>query len=206
MNYVRNVLLAIIGVASVFAAFVLSSPTASSHPNNFPYAIKVVLEHEGGLTNDKHDPGGLTNYGISLRFLKDEHIDINGDGKIDANDIIHLTQTKADDIYFKDFWKKYHYDEIIDKNIATKVFDGAVNMGASRENKLLKKAINLIIYEPIAVDGTLDEETIGIINNIETAVLHDALRKTESDFYKSIVDKNHALIGFEKGWLLRAAW
>ena len=53
----------------------------------FEEAIKVILKHEGGYSNDKDDPGGATDYGISLRFLQDHDIDLNGDGKVNEMDI-----------------------------------------------------------------------------------------------------------------------
>ena len=36
----------------------------------FDKCLKIVLIHEGGYSDDPDDPGGTTNYGISLRFLK----------------------------------------------------------------------------------------------------------------------------------------
>ncbi|MBX9704870.1 MAG: hypothetical protein K5Q00_01335, partial [Gammaproteobacteria bacterium] len=36
----------------------------------YDYAASVVLLHEGKYTDHPADPGGATNYGISLRFLK----------------------------------------------------------------------------------------------------------------------------------------
>ena len=36
----------------------------------FIKAIQYVLEHEGLLNDVKNDKGGITNYGISLSFLK----------------------------------------------------------------------------------------------------------------------------------------
>lgn len=40
----------------------------------FDDAVEIVLKHEGGYVNDKKDPGGETNMGISKRAYP--HIDI----------------------------------------------------------------------------------------------------------------------------------
>ena len=38
--------------------------------SDFNDAIPTVLRHEGGFENDVNDPGGATNFGVSLRWLK----------------------------------------------------------------------------------------------------------------------------------------
>jgi lysozyme family protein len=61
--------------------------------SDFNQAVKVILQHEGGYVDNPNDPGGATNYGISLRFLADhpESGDFNGDGEVDAEDIANMT-------------------------------------------------------------------------------------------------------------------
>lgn len=41
--------------------------------------VKVILKHEGGYVDHPNDPGGATKYGISLRFLQKNGIDLNLD-------------------------------------------------------------------------------------------------------------------------------
>ena len=41
---------------------------------NFDQAVHVILEHEGGYSNDKDDPGGETRYGISKLAYPDVNI------------------------------------------------------------------------------------------------------------------------------------
>ena len=75
----------------------------------FQACVKSILEHEGGLSLDKRDPGGVTQWGISLRYLKSIGYDINGDGKIDKEDIIGLPVKGAVGIYRKYWWDKLRY-------------------------------------------------------------------------------------------------
>lgn len=204
-NY-RNVILSFVGVALLSTVFILSSPavnSTSASDKRFNVAMRTVLRHEGGLTNSKNDKGGITNYGISLRFLKAEHIDPNADGLIDSDDIIHLTKKEADKIYYKEFFTRNHYDKILSQTITTKVLDFAINAGASQANKLIKRSINRISSEPVKVDGIMDEATIDIINFIEPSVLYSTLIAEEEDFYKTIVKRSPSLKVFEKGWLAR---
>ncbi len=206
----RKIMLCLFGIAAIASVFILSSkvdamttvrPLPSS---NFDYAMQTVLKHEGRLSNDKNDPGGLTAYGISLRFLKFEKIDVDGDGDSDADDIKALTLTKADEIYLRTFWNRNHYDKIKDRYVATKILDGSVNFGASRMHKIIKSSLNEIFIEQIKVNANFDDKTIDMINHIEPVVFLDTVRRKERDFYLEIIKRNNALLGFKRGWLARA--
>lgn len=175
-----------------------------SSEDNFEQAMKVVMKHEGGLSDDKNDRGGVTRYGISLRFLKAEKIDVDGDGDIDRDDIIHLTRTAADKIYFKEWYMKYHYDEILDVAILTDILDFSINVGASQCHKTVRRAINAVIDDPIEVNGKFDKEVIEIINLMDAGVLHSAINNQQKRFYRSLVEKNSELKPFLNGWLRRA--
>ena len=81
-------------------------------------AIKFVLDHEGGLSEDKNDPGGTTNWGISQRAYP-------------SLDIKNLTIDQAKEIYKRDYWDKLNCDNIpYPMDIIH--FDTAVNMGIKR--------------------------------------------------------------------------
>ena len=215
----RAIILSCLGITALACVLIASSSDAFSlHKKitpaldskekqaTFEKALKVVLEHEGYLSNDRFDKGGLTKWGISLRFLEDESIDVDGDGEVDREDIMHLTQTEADNIYFKYFWINNHYDRISNEKVAIKIFDIAVNTGSARAHKLLKKALNDVIYGRITVDRHLDDDTMQIVNLVEPVVLLDALRKEQAQFYLDIIKMTPSYAKFKKGWLVRAAW
>jgi lysozyme family protein len=48
--------------------------------SNFPPSLDRVLVSEGGFVDNKKDPGGATNKGITIGTLKQLHIDVDGDG------------------------------------------------------------------------------------------------------------------------------
>ena len=96
----------------------------------FKFAIKVILQHEGGLSENEHDAGGLTNWGISQRFADAEKLNI---------DVKNLTQAEAIAIYKKHFWDKYNYNALEGQYIATKVFDVSVNCGPKQAAKMLRE-------------------------------------------------------------------
>ena len=97
---------------------------------NFDLAIDFVLKHEGGYVDHKDDPGGSTNRGITFKEFVEHHLDIDGDGDIDKDDVKLLPVNIAKDIYRSDYWTPV-MQNLSSQKIATKLFDMTVNMGAS---------------------------------------------------------------------------
>jgi len=160
------------------------------------------LKHEGGFTIDH---AGATNFGISERFAREIGLDINGDGKTDAEDIKLLTVDKAIAIYQKEFWDKYGYDKIDDWSIAAKVFDMAVNMGAKQAHRIVQRALNWCGF-PCAIDGILGKITLSLINKAPQETLMKALCLFHEKFYLDIISKNVKYLKYKNGWLKRARW
>ena len=180
--------------------------------SSFDEAIKTVLAHEGGYVNDPDDPGGATNYGISLRFLKAtgdlEVGDVNHDGDIDHKDIECMTSAEASRIYRKYWWDRYGYEAIPDQAVATKIFDMAVNMGPAEAHRIVQRSVD-DLGGGLAVDGILgpaSKEALAeaIAGKGARAVL-DALRQNQKNFYVDLVSRKPTLAKYLKGWLTRAA-
>ena len=171
----------------------------------FKKAFDVVMKHEGGLVNSPNDPGGITNFGISLRFLLASGIDINHDFDINSSDIIDLTKDQAKEIYKKYWWDKYRYNEIIYLDVAIKIFDLAINMGAIQAHKLVQRAINSLDNQrQTSVNGILGQKTLAAINAISPMHLLAAIKKEASKFYTLIAERNPNLKIYLNGWLRRA--
>lgn len=204
---IRIFVLVMLGIV-LMACVMFMSSKANSESNSdkrFNIAMQTVLRHEGGLTNNKNDKGSWTKYGISLRYLILENKDINGDGKIDKNDVIHLTKTDADAIYYKDWYLKHHYNLIKEQTILTDILDMSINSGASQCHKLVTRALNQFVVGDIPVDGVLDDHTIDVLNLVEPVVFHAAFNVEQEKFYKLIVKRNPAYSVFLTGWLKRAS-
>ena len=188
---------------------------------HFDHAIDIVLEHEGGFVDNVHDPGGATNYGISLRWL--EKIgdldndgfadgDIDRDGDVDAADIQMMSPNVAKQFYKQHFWDD-DYDLIFDRDVATKVFDMAVNMGAKQAHKLLQRATRSTGAD-IKDDGAIGPNTLHAINHAVGGELLAATRSEQAGFYRALILRNSALRSkgfdvpdfnvFRTGWLRRA--
>jgi lysozyme family protein len=167
----------------------------------FELAIPVLLRHEGGLANNPNDPGGITDYGISLRYLKTlgHDGDFDHDGVIGPNDIRVLTQEQACHIYQHYWWDRYQYGLFVPQNPATKVFDMAVNMGAVAAHKILQRALGTA-----NVDGIMGPETIRLVNDANQLTLLSAVENQQAQYYKNIAISNPKLQEFLRGWLKRS--
>lgn len=165
----------------------------------FNKLVTIILRHEGGWVNDQDDPGGATNFGISLRFAKGTGnkgtFDIDKDGDIDADDIRKLSKSDAQDAYKAYFYDPLRIDEIKDEHLAAQFFDHAVNAGP--------KAAILILQATVGTkqDGVIGPKTIAAANTfINPGTFYATGRE---NFYKNLVVKNYRFKKYIKGWLNR---
>jgi lysozyme family protein len=101
--------------------------------SNFENAVAMVLKLEGGYSNDPHDAGGETNWGITKR----EATDYGYSGSMRE---LPLQLAKA--IYLKDYWQQCRCDELTPP-LDILVFDCAVNQGPGMAIKLLQRSLGV---------------------------------------------------------------
>jgi len=184
---------------------------SSSH---FDKAILITLKQEGGFVNDPVDPGGATNWGMSIRFLKNDAGDADGDGfldgdidkdgDIDVDDIKNMTVEEARKLYRIYFWDKYDYDTIVDFTVAARVFDMTVNMGPRQTGKIVQRALNNC-GQNVGVDGAIGKNTFAAINCTDPEMLMAEIRQEHAQFYIDLIAAKPKFEKYRKGWLRRAA-
>lgn len=176
-------------------------------------ALPTIYLHEGRrFTNDPNDPGGATNFGVSLKFLmqtgdldKDGWLDgdLNHDGKVTVEDIRAMNESSASRLYDLYFWSKNGYSGIDDQVIATKVFDFAVNMGSVGANKCLQRAVRSANSSIILVDdGAFGRVSLDAVNKAKPEKLLAALKSEAAGYYRAIKYKGST--NYLTGWLNRA--
>ncbi len=93
------------------------------------------------MTDDPRDPGGITNFGISIRFAGSANLDIDSDGRTTGDDIRALTRERAAQIYFDYFWRRLRCADM-PAGVALIVFDGGVNQGIGTIARRLQRAVS----------------------------------------------------------------
>lgn len=178
-------------------------------PSKFNLAIDTVLRHEGGYVNHPSDPGGATNYGVTLASLQNLHNngwlngDLDGDGDVDPEDVRLLPREMAVEIYRAQWWDRYGYHRINDPALAAKVMDLSVNTGPGRAHKLLQQALRAVGH-PVAIDGLLGPKTLTAANLAPSVAILAALRSEAAGFYRILANQRPQLQTFLAGWLNRA--
>jgi lysozyme family protein len=177
---------------------------------SFDQAVAFVFENEGGYANVRHDPGGPTNFGITLETMRaalGTRADLDGDGDVDAQDVKILPQSEARRIYRERYWDRPRFGLIRDQRIATKVFDLGVNAGPKVAVILLQRAICHAAppgVEHPRDDGDLGPRTLAALAACDPDVVLAAFVSEQKGFYLRCIKHDPAKAKFKVGWLDRA--
>lgn len=183
----------------------------------FEAAHAHVAAHEGGLSDHTADPGGITNYGISIKFL--QGIATTQDGRdtlerigvrlpVTRQTILEMTPERARSLMRWQFWIKPKLDEL-PPLIAVVLYDLGVNAGMGRSALLLQEAINTVagrdlIDRPAANVGPKTRQYAQVMADAgkELQLALTALDK-RANWYRNLADIKPTSAVFLKGWLRR---
>ncbi len=186
----------------------------ADHEQRWAAIFARLLKTEGGLVNNKNDPGGVTKYGVSLRFLAIKGLidvdrdgyadfDLNRDGRVDALDVKLLTPANAEALYLKLFYIETGFWSL-PRPFDAAVFDFGVNAGTGTSVRLLQKAVNALTRPPLEVDGALGPNTRrGVVEALKSGPLLTEFRNQVTAHYRYLVAHNGKLEPFLGGWLNR---
>ena len=104
---------------------------------SYARSLACLLAHEGGYTNHPDDPGGPTNFGITIA-------DYRRYAKADATagDVRAMSVEDAKRIYRKRYWDAQRCDDL-PAGVDYAVFDYGVNSGIGRSGKVLRRMLRL---------------------------------------------------------------
>jgi len=100
--------------------------------DRFQKALDFVISIEGGYSNNVHDKGGKTNYGITQATYN------NWLGE--KKDVSKITKVEAAQIYYDNYWIASGAASYADIRLAIVMFDMAVNHGPANAKKIAKRA------------------------------------------------------------------
>jgi len=160
--------------------------TASS----YEAALARLLAHEGGYTNDVADPGGPTNFGITIydyrKYVKPGAT---------AADVRAMKVCEAKAIYRSKYWNAQRCDEL-PAGVDYAVFDYGVNSGIGRSGKVLRRCLKLADRSNLVTDEVIAAAKAADARALIVAICDERLR-----FLQSL--KTWGVFG--KGWGRRVA-
>jgi lysozyme family protein len=116
--------------------------------SSYDEALSRLLVHEGGYSNHPADPGGPTNFGITLA-------DARAYWKRDATaaDVRAMPRAVAREIYRTKYWAALRGNDL-PAGVDYAVFDYGVNSGIGRAGKVLRRLVGLADTMS-AIDGAV---------------------------------------------------
>lgn len=150
---------------------------------NFDTAFHKLLGHEGGYVNHPQDPGGETNWGITVAVAREN-------GYQGPMRELPLDVAKA--IYRKRYWDAVRADEL-PAELRYPMFDAAVNSGPGQAIRWLQRAL-----------GVADDGKLGPITLAAAAQAQDLSRKLLGQRLEFMTNLS-TWPAFGKGWARRIA-
>ena len=149
----------------------------------FELAVAATLKNEGGFVDNKNDPGGATNMGITQADLP-------------GQDIKTLTAAQATEYYQSHFWLPI-MDQITSQKIANKIFDMRVLFGPAEAIMLLQQVTLQ------HMDGVFGPQTLNIVNTTDETILLNIYKVRLAQHARNIMASKPQEFVFLQGWINR---
>lgn len=170
-----------------------------------------IIAREGGYVNDPDDPGGATNFGVTIGTMTQLGMDLDGDGQVTSDDVKRLTRAQARQIFVDHYFHRPGLSKLPDA-IQASVFDMYVNAGRNAV-KILQRLLN-DMGQRIAVDGYIGPQTIEAAQIAQAGAqgyLADAYGIARRSYYYALADRRPSSRKFARrrdggkgGWIVRA--
>lgn len=171
---------------------------------NYEQSLKWVLSHEGGYVNDPDDPGGETYKGVARKMNSKWGgwviIDMLKRQKdfptcLDKDDNL---QEAVKSFYQVSYWDKINGDGIGNQEVATSIFDFAVNAGVGTSSSLAQLVVGA------DKDGVIGNQTISLINSFDPDHFIAAFTVAKIARYINIIKRRPTSKKYFYGWVCRA--
>lgn len=170
-----------------------------------------IVAREGGYVNDPDDPGGATNFGVTIHTMRRLGLDLDGDGAVTSSDVKRLSREQAVQIFLDHYYARPRIAEL-PEGLQASVFDMYVNAGANAVKILQRLLVQM--RQDVAVDGALGPQTIAAAHrayDAAPAAMVDAYGIARRNYYFALADRRPASrkyartrAGGKGGWIKRA--
>ena len=158
--------------------------------------INYVLKNEGGYTDNSHDHGGPTNFGITAADLGEW---MGRNGPASAPEVRAMSEVTARAIYAKKYIAQPHFDRIANDALRLVAVDSGVLFGTRRATEWLQAVVGA------AVDGDFgDETTAKIAVYAQPNLLARKVLGKRFAAIAGIVSNDRSQAEFLAGWINRA--
>ncbi len=172
---------------------------------------RAIIAREGGYVNDPDDPGGATNFGVTIHTMRRLGLDLTGDGRVTAADVRQLSQAQAVEIFVAEYFHKPRIAWLPEPLHAT-VFDMQVNAGVWGV-RLLQRLLAKMGHR-LRADGLIGPKTRDAAAKAMAAApdhLVDAYGIERRSYYYALADRRAASRKYARrrdggkgGWIVRA--
>jgi lysozyme family protein len=172
---------------------------------------EAIVAREGGYVNDPDDPGGATNFGVTIHTMRRLGLDLTGDGTVSVADVQALTRDQAIEIFIEHYYARPGIAGL-PEGVQPSVFDMYVNAGGNAV-RVLQRLLRVMGFD-VAVDGAIGPQTLSASHKAyDTAPDHfaDAYGIARRQYYYAVADARPASRKYARrrngdkgGWILRA--
>lgn len=173
-------------------------------------AIERTIGKEGKYSDNPHDTGGKTMWGITEKVAR-----ANGY----TGEMRDLPRQKAVDIYAAEYFVGPRFADVapMSASIAEELFDTGVNMGVSIPGTFLQRALNVLnkshkqasLFPELVVDGQIGPATLSALGTFlklrgkeGELVLLTMLNSLQGVRYIELCERRVANEEFVYGWFL----
>src|SRR5260370_19326583 len=149
-----------------------------------------VLPHEGGYTNDPRDPGGPTNWGITILDAR-KYWKANAS----AEDVRTMPKMVAEGIYASHYAALLRYNDL-PAGVDYAVLDYGINSGIARAARVLRALVGANDQ-----NDYLNDTIVALVRQRDTKKLIQAIDDERLRFLRSLSTWDH----FGSGWGRRVA-
>jgi lysozyme family protein len=170
-----------------------------------------IIAREGGFVDDPDDPGGATNFGVTIHTMRRLGLDLDRDGDVDAADVRRLTKRQARDIFVDHYFRRPGIARLPEA-LQPSVFDMYVNAGTNAVRILQRLLADF--GQTVAPDGVIGPRTVAAVEAAQAAApahLADAYGIARRNYYYALADRRPASRKYARrkdggkgGWILRA--